>query len=806
MRSWHHLLIRDRSEIRCCPRGFSGRPWYTRSTVTPDNDGLIGQRIGHIVVTRKLGEGGMGAVYEGFDNTLERSVALKVIQPEHRLRPQAKARFLREARVLSRLAHPKICAVYDFVEYDDHEILVLELIKGQSLRHALNAGLTRERAMDIALQLLEVMALVHEHGIVHRDLKPANVMLTPDGDIKILDFGLARPRDAEPPTEPFGREVEGAAVPTVDGDPVTLVDSGSVGTEFGAVVGTAGHMSPEQARGEPATAASDMYSIGLILQEMFTGSRPYGTDLDRASLVERAKRGETVPVSGLPLELGRLIERLTSPAPGARPSAADAAERLTWIANTPRRRRRRILTAAVWLVLTALAGGMTVQWVRAEREARRAETEAAAAQQVSDFLVNIFEESNPEQARGASLSAEEILRRGADRVREDLAGQPVTLARLLLTIGNVYQKMGLFAEAAPLYREAVDLRERNLGEDHADVAEALAELGDCYRRSGEFREAEACLERSMAIRERVFGPNHLEVANSLNDLGNLNNNAGRLDDAEKNFGRALEIYEAEVGPDSVVAAKCLGNLAIVAAKRGDVEEAEPMFRRAFDIQKQVLGEDHPSACEARGNLAIICKILGRFDEAEALYRRNLEIQERVLGEDHPEIGASLQNFANLYMQMGQPDRAEPLYRRSLEINRAALGNTHPKVALGLDNLGALFIEEGRWKEAEAVCEEALSIRKAVLDPYSEEIGLSTYNLALVYQEFGKLPEAEAMYRRSLEIVRTTLNPNHRHRLMVVEGFADFLRETGREMEAAEIEASEAELLAAEPESEVANVG
>ena len=764
----------------------------------PDNEGLVGHRVGHIVVTRKLSEGGMGSVYEGFDGTLERRVALKIIRAEHRLRPQAKARFLREARVLSRLAHPNICSVFDFVEADESDILVLELIEGRNLRQEFASGLTRERAMEVGLQLLEVMALVHEHGIVHRDLKPENIMLTPGGNIKVLDFGLARSEDSTVPTEPAGPVVaEDREVPSADGDPVTVVDSGLVETEYGAVIGTAGYMSPEQARGEPASAASDMYSVGLILQEMFTSTRPYERDLDKAALVERAARGETVPVTGLPADLGRLIERLKSPAPGARPSAADAGDRLRWIANTPHRRRRRALATAIWVVLALLAAGMTVQWIRADREAQRAEGEAAAALEVSDFLAKLFEESNPEQARGASLSAEEILRRGADRIRSELEGQPLTRARLLVTIGTVYRKMGLFSEAIPLYEEAAAIRERELGEHHADVAEVLSVLGECHRRNGEYEDAEACLERSLEIREQIFGPDDLEVAGSLHNLGMLNSDAGHLDAAGRYLRRALTIYEAELGPDSVFAARCLANLAIVTAKRGNVEEAEPIFRRVLQIQEKELGDDHPSVGEARGNLAIACKILGKYDEAEALYRRNLEIQRKVLGADHPDVAVSLQNFANLYMEMGRPDEAEPLYLESLEINRKALGNDHPEVALALDNLGGLYIEQGRWQEAKAMCEGALAIREAVLDPDHPGFALNTYNLGLVYDELGRTADADAMFRRSLEIVQAALKPDHRRRVMVVEGYVAFLRDTGRDKEAADLESEEAELRSAQ---------
>ena len=153
---------------------------------------ILGQNVGHIRVTDLLGEGGMGAVYVGYDDTLERKVALKAIRGDFRVNPESKARFLREARILSKLDHPGVCRVHDFVSDDDSDYLVMELIEGRNLRQAMTAGLDDREKRSIARQLLEVLVEVHEEGITHRDLKPENIMVTPQGGVKVLDFGLSR--------------------------------------------------------------------------------------------------------------------------------------------------------------------------------------------------------------------------------------------------------------------------------------------------------------------------------------------------------------------------------------------------------------------------------------------------------------------------------------------------------------------------------------------------------------------------------------------------------------------------------------
>ena len=333
----------------------------------------------------------MGTVYVGEDETLQRKVAVKAIHGEHRLHEQAKARFLREARILSQVNHHNICVVHDFIETEDSDFLVLELVPGRSLRAAMKTQLPDRQKLDIARQLLEVLVSVHSAGVIHRDLKPENIMVKPDGKITVLDFGLARSVDEDVAMFP--------GTPTLDLEDLESQAAGEaqqgsgsppsihVKSNQGTVIGTAGYMSPEQALAEPATAASDIYSVGLILQELFTGSSPFEPGLSPMGKVIKTAGGETLPVTGLPTDLTVLIERLEAFAPGARPSAVDALDQLQQIIDKPKRRRKQAVITVVWIALAGLAGGMTIQSVRASREAERANLEATAAQKVSDFLV-----------------------------------------------------------------------------------------------------------------------------------------------------------------------------------------------------------------------------------------------------------------------------------------------------------------------------------------------------------------------------------------------------------------------------------
>ncbi|HEV2846278.1 MAG TPA: serine/threonine-protein kinase, partial [Thermoanaerobaculia bacterium] len=228
-----------------------------------------GDRVGPIRITGEIAEGGMGSVFVGFDEKLEREVALKAIRGD-RLDARTRARFLTEARLLSQLDHPNICRIHGSLENEDEDILILERIRGRTLRQALEDGIDPAAKLAAAEGVARALEAAHEKGIVHRDLKPDNVMITDGGQVKVLDFGLAR---SEATGEDPGAEASlaetrpsGASwwMPTLAGR-----------TGLGALVGTPASMSPEQARGEPSTAASDAYALGLLLQEIFTGRPPY---------------------------------------------------------------------------------------------------------------------------------------------------------------------------------------------------------------------------------------------------------------------------------------------------------------------------------------------------------------------------------------------------------------------------------------------------------------------------------------------------------------------------------------------------
>lgn len=373
---------------------------------------LTGHRFGAIELIVLIGRGGMGEVYRGFDHKLGRAVAVKTIRPDSRISAELKARFVREARLLSRIGHPAICLVYDLVETPEADFLVLEFINGQNLRQLLAVGIVGDQLLDIAIQVARALAAAHEHKVVHRDLKPDNVMVTASGQVKVLDFGIARSLGEEEPAADEGQPLP--AVASVDtllaesshGEPlnagfdtqrvaapasaeaatrVTLPDFLPSGlprsesaylTQAGAVLGTRRYMSPEQAAGKPVDTSTDLYAFGVLLEELVEAWKPAAP----------ARAG--VPVDP---ELSGLIRELKQSDPARRPNAAATAERLADLREKPQRLRRqrlrRWLLLASTLVLAVLLAITVIALLDARRARAIAETRTRQAEDLIGFMM-----------------------------------------------------------------------------------------------------------------------------------------------------------------------------------------------------------------------------------------------------------------------------------------------------------------------------------------------------------------------------------------------------------------------------------
>jgi len=756
-------------------------PELSRYTVVMEISGELkpGSRVRQIEILSVLGEGGMGRVYAAYDARLKRRVALKVIRREGARDERLRKRFLREARVLSTLKHPGICQIYDIIEEEEGDFLVLEEVPGRNLRAIISDGMDIGTALDIGAQILEILIVVHREGIIHRDLKPENIMLQPDGRVKILDFGVA------------GAVREKLTLPPAD-----LSDADDAEDEFGRMltveelttqgvrVGTLRYMSPEQARGEPLSPSSDIYSFGLVLREMITGKVPFGENLDMQVLIQKVGWGDLEPLPGLRSDLRNFLERLTSPAPADRPSARDAVEKLRRIVEAPARRRRRALVASVLVLLTLLSGGLAFQWQRARSEAERAQRLLKETRETSDFLESLFRLSDPfsESAltgRGP-VAVETLLEKGVENIRNRFADQPLSRARLMLLLGRIERRIGHFDRAADLLAEAVSILREDQDANPKELGEALLELGETRRRQADYEAAEELFQRALeVVQSGQQEPDRLAVAEIMEYIGLLRMNQGRLEEGARILEQSLKIREEAGGGNALDLALSLQRLGSCEKSLAHYDVAEQHLRRSLEIARSHLGPDALGVASIHNEIGSLELMLRRSEEAEVHYRQALEIGRRWLPEDHPLLGTFLCNLANILDDEGQYEEAARCYTEALSIAEKTVGKEHPETAQMLLNLAMLKQHLGKLDESAELFESCINSLKRSLGPGNPRTGLAMNSYGVLEQERKNYAAARDLYAEALGIFRAGLGPEHPLTAMALNNLGEVSALQGR---------------------------
>jgi non-specific serine/threonine protein kinase/serine/threonine-protein kinase len=830
--------------------GFAAPEHPPQGSQGDDNPAVrLPQRIGPFRVLRLLGEGGMGAVYLGEQLVpVQRQVALKVVHASLRS-PNALARFTAERQALARLSHPNVAQLYeagttpDGFPYFAMEFLAADTLGEYCRRKRLGI---RERVL-LFVQVCQGVQHAHQKGLIHRDLKPNNLLVAEIGGqavSKVIDFGIAKALD-QPLTA--SSELTGAgAIGTPSymspeaftgiGDLDTRTDIYSLGIVLYELLAgvrpndltgqalirlNAAGQRPEPPRLTTRVLGLDAQLAAAIAQER--GLKPaqlaehLRNDLDwivgRAIAEDRDQRYATV--ADLAADLGRYLN--DQPVEARPPSAGYRAGKFV--------RRHRVSVIAASLVLVALLLGIVGTTAGMLRAAREAE----AARQVSAFLTRIFEVSDPGTGRGATVTARELLDQGAARIRDELKDQPIVQAQLLRTIGGVYQNLGLYAQAEPLEQAALALRRSELGPQHPDVARSLLALGTIYNLLGRYREAEPLQEQALRLLQTQLGSDDLDAAEAGTQLGLTRFLLGDAEGAEQLHRAALAIRERELGADSPEVAISLAHLGYLLNNRGRHAEAEPNLLRALSIRKSALGSDHFLVSDSQDLLGDLYSNMGRLDEAVALYLEGLAVKRKVYAPGHPSIAESQFSLGRAYAAQGKPAEARAALEEGLSLIERALGPTHISMSRGLQELGLLLGYQEQWREAEATfvrlvevyeaavgpdhawVGEALNnlgwvlsdglreharaeivLRRAVdIFPMDQEPGISAalarWSLANCLRDQQRAVDADAYYAQALAIMET-LGESHPQLPDLLRDYARALRESGRDAQAAALEA------------------
>ena len=756
----------------------------TLSTDARLRAGRLPERIGRFRIVRKIGQGGMGVVYEAKQDNPERTIALKVIRPgatsENILR-----RFKFEANVLGRLQHPGIAQIHEAGTAEimtdgatvEQPYFAMEYVRGKPLNELIPAMIlgTRDR-LSLFAKVCDAVQHAHQKGVIHRDLKPGNILVDESGQPKILDFGVARVTDSD-------------------------VQVTTMQTDAGQLIGTIPYMSPEQVAGDSREldTRSDVYALGVVCYQLLSGRLPH--DLAGKTIPEAARtitEDDPVRLSSINKlfhgDLDTIVSKALEKDKERRyQSASDlAADIRRYLADEPilarpatalyqiRKftRRNKILVAgvaAVFVVLVLGVIGTSTQAVRATREknsaiaARRlaaerlvqTEAEARKFAAVNKFFNEMLSAMDPTRD-GRDVKVADVLERAVEKVQEELISQPEIESALQNTIGTIYVGLGLHADAEPFLRKALATRSRLLGDEHPDTTVSMTNLAGALISLSRWTEAEQLLRRTLDVRRRTLGPDNIRTLDSMNNLAETLHRQGRMAEAESLWRDTLAGQRRELPPNDPATLITMNNLAQLLKQQRKLAEAEPLLREVLARQMEVLGDDHPHTLISMNNLATALNALNRLDEAGTLLRRILEVRLSTLGDEHPSVYATMNNLAMLLRDQGKLSEAEPIARDVCEGFRRTVGAEHRQTLIAQNNLASLLVRLERAAEAEPIYTTLLETARDALPAghYMTLIFESNYGECLT--KLGRHEQAETLLLNSYEGLIRTLSEEHQH--------------------------------------------
>jgi serine/threonine protein kinase/tetratricopeptide (TPR) repeat protein len=752
---------------------------------------LAGQQIGPYRLIRRLGEGGMGEVWEAEQHApIKRTVALKLLKSGMDSR-QIVTRFAAERQMLALMQHPNIAQVFDAGVTDTgRPYFVMEYVNGTRLTtYCDEKGLSVLERLELFQDVCNAVQHAHQKGVIHRDIKPSNVLVTMhDGRAlpKVIDFGLAK-------------LIERAA------------DDRTMMTEIGTVLGTPAYASPEQMSlsGLDVDTRSDVYSLGVLLHELLIGVIPFeAKGGDAAALVELRNNIRAAEPPRPSTRITRLGARASTIAK-ARGLDADALRRqlrgdLDWIVmkalekDRSRRyaspadlardtqrfldhkpvlagpptsayrvrkfvRRHRIGTAfaAVMGCLVVAFVVMTViQGQRVARERDRATAEAAKANSIIAFMQETLGSADPWQT-GKDIPIREVLAEAARKADSQFENEPLIAAAVKNTIGRTFANLGQIEAGEPLIRAALETRRSLLGSTHADVAESLYDLGQLLHHRSAYKEAELVAREALTVRRAVFGEPSAKVGESLDQLAMTLFLEGNFDAADETARQALADREKLFGDESAEVAETLLTLAMIANNgRGDLDAALALGQRAHAIYSKLFGDRDLRTAYAANTIGVTHWIRGQHEEALASYRRVLDMYERLAGPDHPETASAKENVANALGRLKRFDESVPLLESVLAIRRVKAGEDAAVTARTIGNLAAQELDAGHLDRAQAWFDQALPLyAKTYGEDHPDYAGLLA-NYGTLQRRRGQLGRAEELLRQALAIRVAKLGEEH----------------------------------------------
>jgi serine/threonine-protein kinase len=743
--------------------------------INPSNDAAAdftaGQRVGPYLLEKRLGSGGMGEVWLATrtDGSLNRQIALK-LPHIHLFAATVRRRFERERDILAALSHPHIAQLYDAgVDSAQHPYLAMEWVDGVSIvEHCRTERLPLERRLALFLQVLEAVGYAHRRLVAHRDLKPSNILVTRDGRVKLLDFGIAKL---------LRGDTEGEATQ------LTLI---------GSCIATPGYAAPEQLTGAPATVAVDVYALGVILHELLTGTRPprrdplaHETTDDAVRASSRIDPGHAAELGGLAArelrralagDLDAIIGKALARDPDRRYSSAEAfaqdlelsrqhrpisARHISAATIAIKFVRRHLIGVAMALGLLAalIAGSAGIAWqgVRAEREARRATA-------IKDFLVGVFRASDPriaaDKPRG-EVTARELLDISSQRIETSFAQQPETQVELLGVTADIYRELDETQRSNALYARETELAEQRLGPADPRTIEGL--LGQAYNADADGDDAKALeflAEADPLIRRRDLDDSEVRARWLLMQGEALYRDPAKTAEAQSALQAAAALF-AQVAPRDPLYPGALTDLGTLSYDRSDFTASAKYFRLAIaaaQSDQRMTGD----VLLANQGLALTLRSLGDAPGASQAFEAGTKVAEKTYGLDNRQYwmiasdwaqflydtGERLPAFAKFEALVGRLPRETQAYRNASDSLEAALVLRKYGRCLAIDGQGDKAVEY--LERARALFQESAQ--------HPPDAAMLLLDLGNAYEADGKMTEAQAAFLDAIHTLESQQAP------------------------------------------------
>lgn len=752
-------------------------------SVLQSTKSLLGKKIGAYTIIEEIGKGGMGTVFlaKRTDGVFDHKVAIKLINADRATDENIKL-FNQERNILAELNHPGIAQIYDGgITGDGVPYFIMEYIDGIPItEYCIKNKLPLKRRIGLFKRVLKAVQHAHENLIVHRDLKPDNILVTKDEDIKILDFGISK----------LLSEEKADSIPEIKKQALTL-----------------SYAAPEQIKQQPITTATDIYSLGLVFYKSLTNQLPYTLNgLSFTKAYEKILSGNTLPPGtnintntglekkDISADLDVIILKALQKHHRNRYRSASAfltdlkkleqhlpisarEKSLTYLSKKYIRRNRKGLGIAIFVLILFISFA-SFYTLRITEQRTQAQIAATKAEEVSDFLIQLFEASDPASNLGNVFTTRELLKNGV-QMSEQLSAQPLLQARLFDITGQVYRNIGNYDQSKYLIENAINLRELNLGYYHPLTLASRHNLGLVLNDIGNFHEAENVFRMVYDYRKQTLGDDHVETASTLSNLAYSIRRQGDYELAEELARKSLDVFREKLGEDNIQTLDIMNKLAITLQNKGEYREAEEIYTGVLEKRKELLESPHPEVAKSINNLATLYLNSGQFLKARTMMNEALDIQRQLFGPVHPNVALVINNLGLVSTELKEYDQAGEYFEEALDMRRNILAENHTNTAISYFSIGNLMLATERPDSAIAVFEQALSIFKEELSENHSFTAHSNLGIGRALHQKGSVKKAEPYYSNSFELIKKIHQVNSIERAMADYHVGSFYLTSGQ---------------------------